>query len=161
MSFCTQQVLVLASGIHDSINSPSSISVGYISGVLTSSGFLGALNMRLNTSFHLTGDGPCINGGFGAEESAIASLQFEHDWYKRKALEVMQGMGLGWAGSVVSMREGDSHVARESPTKAAAEWRALRKETEEELYVATAQWLKGHTLATSVDAAPLSAWPTP
>lgn len=159
-TFCSQEVLTLATGIWQDLNSPSATSVAYISGVLLSSGFLGAINSRLTIDLWVSG-GACIAGGFGAQEQNIASLQFQHDYCRRKAMEVMQGVGAGWAGSVTQIKEADSSVSRESPSKAAAEWRHMAKEAQEDLHVAVANWKVGHCMPVDVQFAPPSAWPTP
>lgn len=154
MSYCGQTILALASGIHDSINNPTAQSVSFISGVLTSGPFVGELNQRLSTTFTATGG--CISGDFGIEEAAIASLMYQTQYMSRKMMEVMQG-GLGF----LTLREGDTTVSRESPSKFAAEWRAMKRDTEEDLRVATAQWKRNHVQCVSVDYASMNSWPTP
>ena len=80
MSFCTDQILSLASGIYQSIGSPTSQSVGFISGWLTSSGgMLGEVNTKLDTCFYISGDAPCIAGGFGpgAEGADVIGVTLE------------------------------------------------------------------------------------
>ena len=157
--FSTPQILALASGIYDELNSPSSLSIGYISGVLTSSGFLGGINKRLTICLALTGEGPTIIGGMGGAVENIASLQFQLDYAKRQAMSALQG--LGGSGFVTSLRDGDSSIARESPVKAAAEWRGLRKELEQTLAVAVANWKLANSTPRTVDTEPLSSFPTP
>lgn len=155
--FCSAQIVALASGVWQELNSPTAISVGYISGIFSSSGFLGELNNRLTTSFYFSGDGPCIVGGFGGKEAAIYALMYEAMFLKRMGLSAMQAGGTFW----VSIAENDSRVARESPTKVAAEYREMKKEVDEDLRIATAQWKIAHTLAVGVNFASLSSWPTP
>lgn len=154
-TFCTNDILTLASGVYADLNSPPSISVAFISGVFTSSGTLGQMNTRLSQSFYLSGDGPCIAGGFGAEESSIMALMFEHDWYKRESLRALQG------STIISVRDGDGGYTREGATKLSSEYRALHKEAQEELYVLTAQYVRNHSMCVSVDAASLASWPSP
>lgn len=155
-TFCSQEVLTLASGIWESVNSPSAMSVAYVSGVLTSSGFLGAINTRLTTDFWVSG-GACIAGCFGAEEQNIASLQFQHDYWQRLRSQALGSAGMMWT----SLREGDSSVVRESPVKLASEYGKLAKDVQEELQIAVAGWKLGHTSPCDVEYAPPAAYPTP
>lgn len=156
MSFCTQDILTLASGIYEDLNSPSALSIGYISGVLTSSGFLGNINNRLNCSFWIE-SGTCIAGGFGAEESDIASTLFQMNYCRQQSMAVMQGGG----AFVTTIKDGDSTISMEGKSKLAAEWRAMRKELEDTLRVAVANWSRGHVAPVTVDAASLASYPVP
>lgn len=157
MSFCTTDILTLADGMYRDINSPSSLSIGYISGVLTSSGSLGDLNNRLGTSFYLSGAGPCIAGGFGQEEATIYSLAFMSNYYRKQHLATMQGGG----SFVTSLSDGDSKYSREAGTKIAAEYRAMYREIEDDLNSKVALWKLNHALAVDVRAEDLASWPTP
>lgn len=157
MSFCTTEILTLAEGMYRDINSPCSLSIGYISGVLTSSGALGDLNNRLGTSFHLSGAGPCIAGGFGQEEATIYSLVYMSNFYRKQHLAIMQGGG----SFVTSLSDGDSRYTRESSVKIAGEYRAMYKEIEDDLNSKVALWKLNHSLAVDVRAEGLASWPTP
>lgn len=161
--FPSSSILALASGIHSELNDISTLSIGYISGVLTSNAFLNTVNGRLSTAFTLSGTGPSIvgsdaYGGFSGA-AAVASLQFQLDYSKRQAMSALQG--LGGLGFVTTLKDGDSSISRESPVKAASEWRNLRKELEQTLQVAVANWKRTHTLSVSVDSATMASWPTP
>jgi hypothetical protein len=156
MSFCNSEILNLAASIHENLNSPSSISVGYLSGVLTSSGTLGELNLKLTTDFWISG-GSCIVGGFGAEESAIYALIVETNYYRRQALCTLQAGGLNW----VNIRESDTSITRANPVDMARGFQDLRKESERDLAIMVAQWKLGHTMAVSVDSERLASYPTP
>lgn len=155
MSFSTTDIVTLAASIYDNLNSPPSLSVGYISGSLTSSGMLGELNGRLTTDFWISG-GAAIVGDFGAQESAIYALMFETNYYRRKALEALQ-CGSTWT----TIREGDSSISRDSSIKASTEYRALRKESEGDLHVAVANWKIGKTMPVEVRAEQMASYPTP
>ena len=156
-TFCSSDIQALAIATHQGLNSPTSMSVGFISGVYSSSTFLGELNNRLSTNFSITGS--CIAGGFGPSEAAIYSAMFEARWFKQESLRVLQGAGS--AGSWTSLGDGDGRVTRESSTKLASEYRHLAKNLDEDLAVMTAQWIRGHSLAVSVDAAPCASYPSP
>jgi hypothetical protein len=157
MSFCTSEILNLAGTIHENINSPTSISVGYLSGVLTSSGMIGELNNRLTTDYWISG-GSCIAGGFGAAESAILALMVETNYYRRQALCTLQG---GGAGGVTVIREGDTTLQRTSPTEIAKGYQDLRRQSEHDLSVMVANWKLGHSMSVQVCAAPMASYPTP
>lgn len=152
--YCAQQVLQLASGVWEDIGSPTAQSVGYISGVLTSSGLLGDLNSRLTTCFWISG-GSCIAGGFGGEEANILSLLYQSR-YMRTA-----GMNALAAGGWTSIKDGDSAYSREGASRTASEYREMRKQLMEQVHIAVANWKVGHTAPTSVDALPLDSWPSP
>lgn len=154
MSFCTEQILLLASGVYDDIGSPSSQSVAFISGWLVSSGTLGELNNRLNTCFYI--DGACIEGGFGPNEASILVKIYESNYYKRRALQILNG-DISWT----SMKEGDTTITREASSNLAREYRQLHKALEEDIRIATANWKTGRSIPGTVDSTDLPAWPSP
>ncbi len=155
MSFCTQDILTLASGLYADVLSPTAISVGYISGVLTSPAFLGDLNLKLTTCFYVSGDAPCIMGGFGKEEASIYGLMWQGGYYKREALNALQGVG--WT----SMAEGDTRISREGSSLRSKAFMELYKQTDTDLRIAVANWKVAHTIPGQVVAAPLASWPSP
>ncbi len=158
MSFCTTDILSLASGVYVELNSPPEISVGYISGILTSTQFIGEINNRLNTCFYLSGDGPCIQGGFDGKESYIYALLFETQYLQRAALTVLQN---GGSTPWISLADGDGRVARESTAARSKAYRDLGSDLDKELRIAVNNYIKGHSLARSVDYAPLPGYPSP
>lgn len=159
MSFCTAEILKLSEQIYDSVGSPTNLSIGYISGWLTSPGTLAALNNRLTTSFALTGTGPCIAGGFTDTEGTICGMMFEVDHYKGLARSALAGSA--GAGAWTNIREGDSSVSRASPAEIARAYNQMKKDAEEDLGVAVANWKLGHTQPVGVSYAPMPSWPTP
>lgn len=159
MSFCTAEILRLSEQIYDSVGAPGSLSVGYISGWLTSPLTIAALNTRLTTSFTLTGSAPCIAGGFTEQEGVICTLMFETDYYKGLARATLAGAA--GAGSWTNIREGDSSVSRASPAELAKAYNQMRKDAEDDLGVAVANWKLGHVGPVNVSYAPMSSWPTP
>ncbi len=158
MSYCVQQIVQLAGEIYSGIGAPSSLSVGYVSGWLVSSGSLGGINNRLTTCFSLTGDSPCIVGGFGASESAIYELMFRTDYFLQQANAVLANGGTqAW----LTMKEGDTTISRESTAARAKVYLEIYRETEDDLRVATANWKLGHSIPASVDGSSLYSWPSP
>lgn len=112
--YCANQIVTLASDLYQQIGSPSSLSVGFISGWLTDSGNLGDLNNKLSASFFLSAD--CItdsNGGFAGEEAAIYSLMYRGDFYESQSLSVLANGGSSWT----SFSEGDTKFTRTDVSK--------------------------------------------
>lgn len=160
MSYCVDQILELATDIYGSIGSPSSISIGFISGWLVDSGNLGDLNNKLGTSFYLSGDAPCITdggGGFGGEEASIYTLMYKGDFYEGQSLSVLANMGSAWT----SLGEGDTRVAREGPSKASAAYLALNKQSNAFLRLAISDYKRRISVPQSVDSSQTYSWPSP
>ena len=157
MSYCTEQIVLLAGNIYTGIGAPTSQSVAYVSGWVTSSGALGDINNRLGTSYYLSGTSPCIAGEFGPQEGQIMTLIYQRDYYFTEARRVLAGGGTFWT----SMADGDTRLSRESATKVAREYRELSKDMDHELRLAIHDWKLNHSLTVSVNASPLASWPTP
>lgn len=152
--FCGQQLQTLASAIWEDLGQPCQ-SIAFISGSLLGSGLLGQLNLKLTTSFWVQ-SGQCIAGGFGDQEAAIYSLVFQSAHIRRMQLQTLGGGGnILWT----SIGDGDGKLTRENPTKTAAEYRETRKQLEEQIAVAVANWKLGHCSPVAVDAAPLPSYP--
>jgi hypothetical protein len=158
MAFCTQQVLGMASGSYEDLNSPSSISVGYISGWITSSGgMLGDLGNRLSISLYLEGSDPCIAGGFEAAEQSIAGNMFKAEFYQKEALRALTSLSIPWT----TIKDGDSTFSRESASNIAKTYMAMQKDIDEQIKIAVANWKRGASTVASVDAEQLYSWPSP
>lgn len=155
MSYTAEQILALSSGIYQGIGSPTSQSVGYVSGWLTDPTSLGDLNNRLNTSFSISGGG--IEGGFGDSEASIYSAMYKMDYYEGQSRNVLVAGGLQWT----SLAEGDSKVTRANPVDMSKALLALHNESQSALYVAISNWKRGQSLVANVDSAPSYSWPTP
>lgn len=152
--FCGQQLQTLASAIWEDLGQPCQ-SIAFISGSLLGSGLLGQLNLKLTTSYWVQ-SGQCIAGGFGDQEAAIYSLVFQSAHIRRMQLQTLGGGGnILWT----QLADGDSRFSRESPTKTAAEYRETRKQLEEQIAVAVANWKLGHTCPTQIVAADLPSYP--
>lgn len=158
MSYCVQQIVQLAGEIYTGIGAPSSLSVGYISGWLVSSGNLGDINNRLTTCFSLSGDAPCIVGGFGAPESSIYELMFQTSYYLQQANSVLaNGGNVPWT----SMKEADTSITREGTVARSKAYLNLYESTDGNLRVAVANWKLAHSIPLTVDGSSLYSWPSP
>ncbi len=158
MSFCTNEVLTLASGIWQTIGSPTSVSVGFISGWITSSGgMLGDINMKLDSCFYVSGDSPCIAGGFGPQEAYIASLMYESNYYELKSLTALAGLGVPWT----NMKEGDTSVTRESTVSISKQYLSLNANAQNQMRIAMHDYKLNKSLPGTVDGSDLYSFPSP
>lgn len=158
MSFCTEQVLSMASGIYYDLGSPTDISIGYISGWITASGgMLGSINTRLSTNFYLSGDAPCITNGFGDQEEALGALMFKSEYYERRSFMALTSMSIPWT----TIKDGDSTLTRESASSISKAFLGLHENAEEQIRITVANWKRGATNVASVDAQSLYSWPSP
>lgn len=159
MSYCVDQIVQLATDIYASINSPSFLSVSFISGWIVDSGNLGDINNKLGTSFYLSGDAPCITdagGGFAGEEAAIYTLMYKGDFYESQSLNAIAG-GAGW----VTLSEGDTKVGREKSSDISKAFLALNTQSNTFLRLAIHDYKLRITVPQSVDASSLYSYPTP
>lgn len=160
MSYCVDQIVQLATDIYQSIGSPTSLSVSFISGWLVDSGNLGALNNKLCTSFYLSGDAPCITdggGGFAGEEADIYTLMYRGDFYESQSLGALAGAGSFWT----SLAEGDTRVARTDITKVSAAYLALNAQNNKLLRLAISDYKLRITVPQSVDYCAPWSYPSP
>ncbi len=156
MSFCSNQILELASGIYTDMGSPSVLSVGYISGWLVQSGNLGGLNNKLDTCFWLSGDSPCIVNGFGGAEASIYTTIYKIGYYTFAMQSALSNPN-PWT----ALTEGDSKIVREGPTASAKIYLGLLTENNYQLRLAVGDWKRNHSIPTTVNAADLASYPTP
>lgn len=157
MSYIAEQIAELAGVIYSGIGSPTSQSIGYVSGWLTSSSNLGDLNNRLNTSFSITGG--AITGDFGDAEAAIYSMIYKVGFYETKASQTLLAgdSSLAW----LTLKEGDSSVTREGSAVRAKAYMEMRDNLKQSLHVAVCNWKRGQSLVANVDSSSLYSWPTP
>lgn len=157
MSYTAEQILVLSSGIYQGIGSPTSQSVGYVSGWLTDPTSLGDLNNRLNTSFSISGGG--IEGGFGDSEASIYSAMYKMEYYESKATQALAGgdSSLSW----LVLKEGDSSVSREGTAVRAKAYMEMHDRAEQNLHIAISNWKRGQSLVAAVDSSSSYSWPSP
>lgn len=158
MSFCTDQILSLASGIYQSIGSPTSQSVGFISGWLTSSGgMLGEVNTKLDTCFYISGDAPCIAGGFGPDEMYITTLVYQANYYESRALNALASIGTPWT----NMKEGDTSITRESSVNISKQYLAMHANAVDQTRISMRDYKLNRTIPGTVDASDLYSFPSP
>ncbi len=160
MPFCTEQVLILASGIYQSIGYPSYQSVGLISGWITSSGgMINPLNNSLDACFYLYSGDPCIGGGFGILEGSIASLLYQANYAQSRAMAALAGS----AGSVswTTMKEGDTTITRESAANLSKAWLAAADNALKQYYTAIHDYKLNRTIPGTVDGSSLYSFPSP
>lgn len=157
MSYTAEQIALLAGGIYTGIGSPTSQSVGYVSGWLTDPTNLGDLNNRLNTSFFISGGG--VDGGFGDLEASIYSAMYKMEYYESQSRNALLGGGSSFAW--LNMKEGDSSITRVNPVDISKALLSLHENAQASLYVAISNWKRGQSLVANVDSASSYSWPTP
>lgn len=155
MSFCADNILILAGTIYSGINSPSAQSIGYISGWLTNPANLGDLNNKLSTCFSFSGD--CIIGGFGSEEASVYQLTYNTDYYESQSLAILVGGGTFWT----SITEGDTKINRSDMVAVSRQFLALQKSSQDTMRLAIQDYKRKVSLCVSIDASDLPSWPSP
>ncbi len=143
--------------MYQEVNSPPALSIGYISGWITNSANLGDINNKLDASFCLTGDQPCIAGGFGKEESNIYTLMFKSDYYESQSLAALTSNPTFWT----SMQEGDTRLAREGTAAISKAYLALNQQSNQFLRLAIHDYKLRLTVPQTVDANSLYSFPSP
>jgi hypothetical protein len=157
MSYGTPEVLKMASGIMADLGNPTDISIGYVSGWITSSGgMLGEVNFRLSIYTHLTGDSPTIEN-FGDQEESIARLFFKRDYYEKRSLAALTATTMPWT----NIKDGDSSITRESSVAISKAFNTLYINADNQSKVAVANWKRSNTNLATVDAMTLYSWPSP
>ena len=157
MSYCADNIVLLAGTIYSGLDSPSSTSIGLISGWVASSGALADINVRLGTNFYLSGASPCITNGFGPEEANILGLLYNTTYYLGRARNSLVNGGT----FIISIGDGDSRFTRESAVKVAREYRELYKEVENDMRLAIYNWKLNKALPVDVRFSNPTAYPTP
>lgn len=142
------------------LGSPTNQSVGFISGVLSTSGFLGGVANRLGECFWISGDSPCIVN-FNNDVGSIAALIYESSYYKGQSTAVLAGGLASDRGSWTNLSESDSKIAREGRTLYAREYRQLWQETELQINKLVHYWTINHTVPQAVAANQVYAYPSP
>lgn len=158
MSFCTDQILSLASGIYQSIGSPTAQSVGFISGWITSSGgMLGDMNTKLDTCLSLSGSAPCIAGDFGDQEESLAYLLYQSSYYESKALSTLGALSTPWT----TLKEGDTTITRESSVNISKQYLAMHENAQAQIRLAIHDYKLNRQIPGTVDASDLYSFPSP
>lgn len=116
-------IQTLASGLWEELNSPSSVSVSFISGKLVSDSFLGQLgSLTFKCYQSISG---CIEPPLDNGEQGIYSALYLSDYYKK---QVVNYIGAAGVNRVLSVAEGDSRISFGNKTSEAKEIRALAKD---------------------------------
>lgn len=109
----------LATEIWIDIGSPSSISTSSIETKLISSGYLGSLDIILNSSHYIGYDyinsGYCFEADLSSQEQAIYKQKYLMDYYLKRSTEVLLFSNGQTADSWTTMRDGDSTIVRSNP----------------------------------------------
>lgn len=155
MAYCSNEVQALAYSIYQSIGSPTSQSVGFVSGWLMDPNNLGDLNNRLCTSFYTSGN--CIVPDLGPEESDIYGQIYIWQFYNNMAVSALANGGSFWT----SLTEGDTKIGRDSPVNVSKAYMALNTNAERTLRQAVHDYKLRLSVPQSVDAASLPSYPTP
>jgi hypothetical protein len=127
MATCGETISGLAQRIWEDINSPAAPTVSYISGWLTSQPNIGKLNNAIGTCF--SGLNGCIDPELEEEELAIYGEVYKQMYWTKQIQANLGAGGVQW----ISMKEGDSHVTRASPTEVAKVYKDLLRETNGQL----------------------------
>lgn len=154
MSYCVNEITLLAGHIWSGLGAPTAQSVGYVSGWLMTSGNLGNLNNRLSTDLSISG--ACING-MEPEEATIYQSIYNCEYYESQSLATLAGGGTFYT----SLSEGDSRMTRTSPVEIAKAYLALRENSQKALYVQVANYKTRVTIPACVDSTDLPSWPSP
>jgi hypothetical protein len=159
MSYSVTQVVQLATDIYQNIGSPSSLSVGFISGWLLDSGNLGGLNNKLSTSFYITGDANITDGGgnFGGEEADIYNMMYMSSFYASASLGVLAGGNSFW----ISVAEGDTKITRDKYTDIAKQYIAMKTDNDKNLRLAISDYKLRINVPQSVNFCPPYSYPSP
>lgn len=159
--YCADQIIILATDLYKQVGSPSSLSVGFISGWITDSGNLGDINNKLNTSFFLSAD--CItdsNGGFAGEEASIMGLMYKSEFYETASLSVLAN-ALAGGGFWTSINEGDTKISRTDMSKVSKAYLDLNAQSNQFLRLAIHDYKLRNTVPQCVIANQTYQSPTP
>ncbi len=119
---CTY-IFDLATGLWQNFGEPTSISVSFISGKLTSNAFLGQLD-SLIYKCHTVISG-CIEPPLDPGEQAIYSLLYQGDYYRS---QISAYIGAAGVKKVLSVREGDSSVTLQNGVSSAQVIRGMSQD---------------------------------
>ena len=160
MTFCGPALEAFSSGTWENIDSPSSVTVSYISGWYLQTGNLSKLNNAITIDTWVSG-GACI-AGIDADAIAIYEMIYRTQFFQRKQASLAVSVAAGdptvfWT----NLREGDSSVSRPSIVEAQKALNAIIAQNSEELRTAVQDYKRKNTPLGSVDFASLHSWPTP
>lgn len=160
MPFCSDQIFNWATTLWYDLNSPSNVSLGYLSGWLSNSGTLGDINNRLGTCFWVSGDAPCIVD-FTNDEGSIANAIYQITYYRNQRLGVLKGGVDNAAQAWTTIKEGDSTISRDARANIAREFGAMQREAEEKFRHLLSYYTLNHTVPQGINAANAYSFPSP
>lgn len=158
--FCTNEILTLASGVYQELGSPSNISVGYISGWMTSSGSIGDLNNKLTVRFGWSGAAPCIvsfdtGQGMDSDEQSIYTLVFKDSFYRQQALLALTSTN--WT----RIAEGDSSISRDGAAAYSKAYLAMADQNLKLLRLAIQDYKRAVSIPAQIVADSIPTFPAP
>jgi hypothetical protein len=118
---------------------------------------LGEINTKLDTCFYISGDAPCIAGGFGPDEMYITTLVYQANYYESKALSSLAGLGMPWT----NMKEGDTSITRESSVSISKQYLAMHANATDQTRISMHDYKLNRTIPGTVDASDLYSFPSP
>lgn len=119
----------LASGIWDDLNSPTNISIAFISGKLLSSGFIGEANTITAECNYI--ESGCLYPPLSAAQQAIYNKLYLYQFYSKEGLRLMSLAAS--KNFMTSVREGDSSISFASPQQILQTYRGLAREAKADL----------------------------
>lgn len=153
MSYLTIQNL--SSEIWVDVGEPTSISTSAIETKLLTSGYIGKLDILINSSHFVDYD--YINSGFYVspdlikEEQAIYKEIYLMDYYTKKSLEVFSSTNGQSTSNWVTLKEADTSITRSNPTEIAKYWRELSKQSKFNLDGLIETYKRNNSNPSSVD----------
>jgi uncharacterized lipoprotein YehR (DUF1307 family) len=138
----------LATLIYNNLGAPSDLTISSIQTKLVSTGFLGKLNNKINTSYAIvSGD---ISPQLDTNEQAIYAQMYVSEYCVKKINAIIGGTEIAWT----TVKDGDSTITRSSQTEMAKIYKDLKKQTDEELDKLVGSYRINASSPISVDYAP-------
>jgi hypothetical protein len=146
-----QYIFDLSSQIWNELGQPTSISTGYITGKILSSGFLGKLGTMLDNSWYIDAVSGIVPDLLDSEQAIVIQL-VEMDYYVNA---YQNALGVGSSAVLyVSLAEGDSRLTRTNQVDIAKFYKDLQKDTWERIRLLVNDYKLNKSTVQSVD------WPT-
>lgn len=101
----------------------------YLSGWLGNN--IGLLNTKLFTSFGVDGIYFTPTGSFGQEEASIYKQMYMHEFYTKKARQVLRGIDS--SVDFITLREGDTSITRTNKNELAKTYKSLANDARTEI----------------------------
>lgn len=146
---CTYSFSHFINSIYSDLGNPSSYPTSRLSGWFLDNSNAGKLNNLIGTQF----SGVCFENPTGAitgyglmpepssDQYSIYKMLFDYEYYKNEARSVAQS-SLSNGNDWTSLSEGDSAITRVNKNEVAKNFRALARDTKEDLEKAVKMYLK-------------------